>query len=699
MSNVRLWFEKIKPVLNSYSEVFFLQGSWTGLGLLLISCLNPHLGLSGLIAISAAYGFARFMGYQAGFLQSGYYTYNALLVGLAIGALFELSWLSVPFIAITAVLTFVLTLGMANAFYQLFQLKILSIPFVIVSCLVYLAASRYSNLYVNDLYTNPLILQVSNDGLPIWLAGFLKSLGAILFMPNWLTGGLIGLMILASSRVLFVLAFCGFMVGTFIQGLFTGSYLNAVNDIAAFNYILIAMALGGVFNIPSPRSYALALVGVAMATVLISSTDVFWSQYGIPAFTLPFTLITLGMTYILGLLQYPLRPVIFKASPEETAEYFHTARLRYASSRLLHLPFNGEWTVYQGFDGKWTHKGLWRHAYDFYQTDAQGQSFQGEGKQLQDYYCYQQQVCSPVKGCVVYVANQFPDNPVGVVDTINNWGNMVIIQDLLGYYVALCHLSPQQVFVKPGDWVEPYQVVGLCGNSGYSPQPHLHLQYQYSSYMSSATIPFCFTGLIDGKRFKHHDLPAEQTRVKPAYCHAYYIQIANFVLDETLSFEVSYQGNVIGNIVFSTAMASDGTFYLSRQGSKLYLGKTDSAFYFYHLEGEDPYLKLLYQALPSLPFNYLPSQSWADFIPIALIGSRWQQLIVPLKQVFGQGKAFNNAEYHFENDTTVCGVIKPPYGTKTITTRLILNPYVKFSQINVGEYQLTATTDLKDDLL
>ena len=35
-------------------------------------------------------------------------------------------------------------------------------------------------------------------------------------------------------------------------------HVDAVNDIASFNYILIAMAVGGIFNIPSPKSYLLA---------------------------------------------------------------------------------------------------------------------------------------------------------------------------------------------------------------------------------------------------------------------------------------------------------------------------------------------------------------------------------------------------------------------------------------------------------
>ncbi|WP_169719595.1 urea transporter [Psychromonas aquimarina] len=681
-------FSKVKPVLNSYSEIFFLQNFFSGLIILLITCINPHLGLSGLLAICSAYSFARFIGYHAEFLTTGYYTYNPLLVGLSIGYLFELSWLSVPFIAIAAVLTFILTLSLANIFYRLFGLQILSIPFVIVSSLIYLAASRFSNLYVNDIYTPVYLLTFPSDLLPLWLSGFLQALGAIIFLPSPAAGLLILLMIGFASRILLLLAVFGFLFGTALQGAFTGSYDMAVMDIAAFNYILIAMALGCVLNIPSPRSYVLAFIGVALATILLSSTDVFWSQYGIPVFTLPFIVITLGMTYVLGLLNYPLRPFIYKPTPEQTAEYFHTAQLRYPSAVTMHLPFSDEWMVSQGFDGQWTHKGLWRYAYDFVKTDNTGSTFHNDGKLLHDYFCFQKEVCSPVQGYVVNATDHFADNSIGIVDTINNWGNYIVIQDIRGFYVALCHLSQYKVFVKQGDWVEPYQVVGLCGNSGYSPQPHIHMQYQSSSYIASATIPFCFNGVIEQDTYRHHCVPPENTHLKPAYNHSYYMQVSNFILDDILHFNVKETGTDLGRIEFVTKMAIDGTFYLERHGSRLYLGRSDSCFYFYHLEGNDKYLKVLYQALPSLPFNYLEQAHWFDFIPVHFIGNKLQQVFSQWRQIMSNKSVTNNARYAFIDDHTIAGEIKPKFSQHTIKTKIVLDPYVKFTLIQAGDIQL-----------
>ncbi len=74
----------------------------------------------------------------------------------------------------------------------------------------------------------------------------------------------------------------------------TGSVLQAFGDINNFNFILIAIVIGGVFLVPSPRSYILALTAVLSSTLLLDSVEVFWANYGVPVFTLPFNLVSLS---------------------------------------------------------------------------------------------------------------------------------------------------------------------------------------------------------------------------------------------------------------------------------------------------------------------------------------------------------------------------------------------------------------------
>ncbi len=657
---------------------------------LILTLLNPTLALSGIFSVLSAYLFARFLGYQKEFLASGYYTYNALLVGLSIGQLFSFSPLSALYLAISASITFLITVSFADVFNRLFTLPILSIPFVIVSSLIYLSASGFSNLYVNELYAAGHI-ELLSDVFPLWINGLLKSLGAIIFMPDPLVGLLLLTMILINSRIIFLLIIAGYYFGTFLQGTFTGSYTAAYSDLNAFNYLLIAVALGAIFNIPNIKSYGIAMIGVAAASVLIESIDVFWSQYNIPVFTLPFTIITLVSIYVLGLLNYPLRPRVFKETPEETTQYFHIQKLRYPETMPFVLPFLDNWTVYQGFDGKWTHQGIWKYAYDFVKTDVLRKTYQGDGKHLTDYYCFQQPVSAPCKGYVAYVADCFPDNPIGTVDNINNWGNYVIIQDIRGYYVGICHLAQHSVTVKPGDWVEPYQVIGACGNSGYSPEPHIHMQYQTTSMMTSVTIPFCFTGVIEHNQYFNHHLPDDDVEVHPNFPHAFYLQTCNFVLDDVFSFQVYKNDKLIENIAFKTSMALDGSFYLGRDDSRLYLGKTDQTFFCYTLVGNDTYLKMLYQALPSMPLNYIKNGHWNDVIPTSFFAPKFNlQTLVNFSHYFMPSPLNCNARYQFESDTEITGTIQVDK-KYTIHTYIKLDAYVKIHSFKVDDYHFIAT--------
>ena len=675
-----------RSVLLSYSEIFFLKSSKSGLILLLISFLNPNLGIAGLISILTSFVFAQFVGYEKEFLKSGYFTYNALLVGFSIGQIFALSPLSIIYLCIASVITFLVNVSLADVFSKYFGLPILSLPFVAVTSLIYLSASKFSNLYVNDLYSAGHIELLSNT-FPIWINGLLRSLGAIVFMPDPIIGLLILLLLVFQSRVLFTLAVTGYYFGVLLQGAFVGSSVNVFYDLNAFNYPLIAMAIGGIFNIPSIKSYAFAFTGVAMSTVLIKSIDIFWAEYGIPVFTLPFLLITLGFNYVLSLLQYKFKVQVFKNTPEETAEYYYTQQFRYSQATPMYLPFRDEWSVYQGFDGEWTHQGIWKYAYDFVKRNSKGLTYENEGKSLEDYYCYRKEVTAPCRGYVAYAIDYFVDNPIGVVDTINNWGNYVVISDSRGYYVGVCHLAQGSLLVKAGDWVEAFQPIGLCGNSGYSPQPHIHMQYQSSTYLNSVTFPFSFTGIESNKEVFHHHLPDNGESIKPYYLNDFYFQVTNFVLDEILKFKVYDNDNFIENIEFKVKMGLDSTFYLERNNGRLYFGKSYSSFYFYHLEGDDKYLKLLYQSMPSLPLSFVEGKTWSDVIPRKFLGDFKQRAILGLKAMFNYSTE-KNAKYKYDSDITISGKISGYSNNDFVETQIVLDPYVKFKEIKVGSVHL-----------
>jgi len=619
--------DNLKAIFSSYAEIFFLPSGAVGAVIFAMTLVNPNLALAGIISVLSAYGFARLVRMEKQFLQSGYYTYNPLLVGLSLGHLFQLSGLTVFFIVSAGVFTFLVTVFAANVFWTYFRLPILSLPFVVVSSIAYLASLRYSNLLVATHHDSALVL--ADFGLPYWLVGFFKAFGAVLFVPSVLVGFLLSLVVLRYSRILFLLALFGYYSGAIIRSLMLGSTHQAFADPNNFNFIFIAMALGGVFLIPSPTSYSLAFIGVAISTVLMDAITGFWSYYGIPAFTLPFNVVTLGFVYVLGLLYHPMVATVVGRTPEETLENYLANRLRYRGQNFtLYLPFSGQWAVWQGWDGRWTHKGSWRYAYDFVITDDQGKTYRGEGARLEDYYCYNKPVLSPVRGRVVQIVDDLPDNRIGGADETNNWGNLVIIQDARGLFVELSHFAEKSLRVKKGDWVERGVVLGLCGNSGYSPQPHIHVQVQATDTIGAASMPFSFVSYSEKGEYQANNLPLEKRVVEPLYRDKRLDNVTNFVLDDELHYEVSRAGWKLDEVKFKVQMAVDGTFYLQSPRGQLYFGKHEGTFYTYRVAGDDPWLRLLFLALPRLPLAWREQLTWHDYVPVGLVTTGAREAVV-----------------------------------------------------------------------
>lgn len=605
-------------VFRSYAEVFFLHGGIVGALLFCITLLNPPVGAAGILAVLSAYAFARFIGMGRVFLESGFYTCNPLLVGLSIGHLFQLTPLGLFFVVVAGVLTLLVTVALAHVFSFYFKLPLLSLPFVVVSSLAYMASLRYGNLYAA---TSHMPAWLADDlGLPAWLAGFFKAFGSLLFTPSVITGAALAALILSRSRILFLLAALGYAVGSSVRYWMLGSPGKAFGDPLNFNFLLIAMALGGVFLVPSLRSYALAAVAVALSTLVMDAIAGFWSYYGIPAFTLPFAVVTLGFIYVLGLVGSPLVALRIGITPEETLANFLANRRRYpGNERTLLPPFAGKWTVYQGFDGKWTHQGAWRYAYDFVITDDAGKTHANSGAKLEDYLCFNKPVLAPVRGRIVAVVDDLPDSPINDPDKLNNWGNLVVIAEPRGWHVELSHFAAKSVRVKVGDWVERGALLGLCGNSGYSPQPHIHVQAQLAPEPGAASAPFSFVSYAEEGVFHANDLPHEGHCIEALYPNKRLEAVMNFVLDEEYAYAAKRNGRDAGELRFKVKMALDGTFYFDTGEATLAFGKHEGTFYCYSFTGHDPRLRAFFLALPRLPLACRDGLAWCDFVPVGLV--------------------------------------------------------------------------------
>lgn len=686
-----------QALVDSYSEVLFLKGWKLGLAILAITFLAPNVALAGVAAVLAAYAFARFIGMGAAFLESGFYTYNPLLVGLSLGYLFLLTPLTLFFVVTAGIAAFLLTHTLFSAGWYYLRLPVLSLPFVLVSSVAYLAAGSYTNLYVGSLY--PRSVAAFETLVPLWLGGFLRAMGAVFFVPSVLAGALIAAALLMRSRILFLLAIGGYYAGTLTLAALGGSPDQAFNNLSAFNFILIAMALGGVFLVPSLHSYLLAFIAVVTSTVLLSASEVFWSRWGVPVLALPFNVVTLGFLYALKLVEFPLL-ARGTGTPEEVLDEHLTGELRHpGSQRSLALPFSGRWTVWQAFDGPWTHQGPWRYAYDFVISDARGETHRGDGGRVEDYLAFRKPVLSPIKGRVVRVVDAHPDNPVGVTDRANNWGNLVVLKDERGFWVEISHFAQGSIRVREGEWVERGSLLGLCGNSGYSPQPHIHIQVQPTEQVGAPTLPFSFVAYQADGTFHANDTPEVGALVEPLQVEKALENRMGFVLDEVYRFRVAgcdrsrFPEAREGMLELTVRMAPDSTFFLDSGRGRLYFGVRDGTFYFHRMEGSDPCLRALFLALPRLPLAFRRGLRWSDHVPAGTVTRGARRALVRLARSVAPRLGTVAVELEFVDDRRVVGRVRSGLLRREWETQVVLHPFRAFQSVRVGDLHMERVDD------
>jgi len=433
--------------------------------------------------------------------------------------------------------------------------------------------------------------------------------------------------------------------------------------------------------------------------MLVGSVEVFWSAFGIPAFTLPFNLVSLAFIYVLGLINFPLVSRFIKETPEESLDYYISIQNRFTGTeRTLSLPFSGKWTVWQGFDGKWTHQGSWKYAYDFVITDEAGNTYRNEGNRLEDYYAFRKPVLSPIRGRVLTVIKDLADNPISQVDRANNWGNAIIIYDARGFYVELSHFAQDSIKVKEGDWVEKGAILGLCGNSGYSPQPHIHIQVQAAETLGAQTLQFSFVNYLVEDQFHSNDLPPEESVVEPLHPDKSMEIKISFILDQEYRYQVWKSGKQIDEMNLIVRMAPDGTFYFDSGKGKLYFGKHEGTFYFYSVEGNDPYLNTLFIALPRLPLAFREKLRWEDYIPVGAVSSGFKKGFTLFLSSFNHNLNKINAVCGYRDKNIIEGEVTSKFLNFKGTTSVELDEYVGFSRIRLNEVELRRIANDKNAL-
>ncbi len=644
------WKDKISfavdAILNSYAIIFFSRSRQLGLALLVATFLAPQFGAIGLAGLCISLAAALALGFDREQIRSGSLLFNSLLVSFALVYLYNYQHLSLPVLSMVLVCSVVVTVFVsvftAHSLHTLFRLPSMSLPFVTVTLLLFFLFYSFTRTPITASTPYVLLPEIRCP----WLAMrcFLQAFGAIFFLPHATVGLVIFIALLCHSRLAGLYAVVGFVAGMLVMHGLHMDITPAGMAYVGFNFVFCAIALGGIFFVPSKSSLLLVILGSFFCATIAIAVRSFLLHFGVPPLALPFNLVVLLMVYTMRLrtsVRHCFCTPFTPERPEVNVRNFKTDQRRFPDALhvALFLPFFGERTITQGFSGAITHRGPWRYGLDFEVLDTQGSRYNRNERVLTDYHTFDSPVTAPANATVVRVLDSIPDNAIGSVNLENNWGNTIVLLLDNGLYVKLSHLKLGSVTVAEGERVAHGHVLARCGNSGRSPVPHLHLQVQSSPQVGSPTLPFRlyhYVELLEDRKHYHTcGVPLEGDRIRDLPIDGDVAAAFDTFVTHPPRFRVTTEDATYEETI-SASISDAGLHELQTKTRKATLTArlTERGFFAVDFRGDRSSILLsLYLGLGRMPFTSEHGVFWSDELdPHALLntwGRLWQDLLGP----------------------------------------------------------------------
>jgi murein DD-endopeptidase MepM/ murein hydrolase activator NlpD len=171
------------------------------------------------------------------------------------------------------------------------------------------------------------------------------------------------------------------------------------------------------------------------------------------------------------------------------------------STIALSLPFRGQWSVEWGGDNPYNNQhvghGSQRRAADLVIRGADAKTHRADGARNDDYLAYGADVLAVADGTVTAVVDGVAENVPGAMNRDAIFGNLVEIRHTDSLYSVYAHLQPGKMRVQVAATVKAGMVIGACGNSGNSSEPHLHFQLQDGPRLEDSWgVEAVFTGVL-----------------------------------------------------------------------------------------------------------------------------------------------------------------------------------------------------------
>lgn len=691
-STIRLDLSPFARFLEAYSGIFFIHHPWAGFVILCMTFWVPNIGAHGLIAGLVGWSVMTLINRSSRRYSqahvSGAMIVNCILIGLFLGVLYKLSTQSLLLLTVLCVNTGFIYLFL-DSILSPQRLPVLSIPFSISASIVLSSRLRFSNLewFFPYHWENRWGFETGVSLLDYGL----KSLSSIIFIPNTSVGILLLGVFLLYSRIQSLVILVCIGISYALDSIY---YIHNPNDVVPwinFNLILFSLSIGGFFLTPGLPSLLVTSVSLVFCFFSFEFFISVWSERPEWIHSLPYALCCLSTIVITRRFFPQLLNRYLHTPPELSLDLTDLRQSRFGIDPIiLDVPLKGSVSILQGFSGKWTHQGQFKYALDFVIKNGNGKTHRGEGLESEDYFVYGQKVLAPCSGWVESVENGRPDQKVAFIDECQNWGNHILLRTVGGFFVLLAHLRVGSVRLRPGDPVYLGQELAEVGNSGYSPEPHLHLQVQKAALLGSETLPFHLEPYAIGKKIEFYSVPI-MGQVMERLRESKSLQYAmNFRVGDRLMFDKYVQGNKTGSVSFEIGLEPvTGRWHLQdEKGGSLSFWRDSKHFYFYDLIcGPQSDLKLMLAALPMVPLTYGQVYRWSDHLPSNVHFRGVKRILFEVSRFLKWGKRPKKALYRMSADgMRVNGRVI--YGNKLTRTEVVVDPKSGIRSIVVGQIKL-----------
>jgi urea transporter len=661
------FYDFLDSIFYSYAQIFFSNRKWFGVVALLSTMIEPQVGALGILGVVLSNLLAIYLKFDNKKIINGYYGFNGILFGLSSGFFFYLTPQLFVVVIVFILLSFFLSATLEHLLANVLNLPGLSLPFITTLFVFLIFTSSLDLALYKPFIFDSNILGIS---LPKFVVTYFKAFSLILLQSNIITGIILATALLVFSRVMFVNSILAFAINYWILNLLVANAPDTLLVLTSFNAILTAFALGGNLVIVSKKSFSLILITTLFILIFTIFFEKMLAADMLPVLVLPFNFVVLSTIYSLKFRQEHTDITLLyfnPGSPEENYYYHKNRSSRFDRFKFLfpELPFWGEWKVTQGFNGEHTHKDDWQYAWDFVITDDEDKEYSDSGDFLEDYFCFDTPVVAPMDGEVVNILDNIPDNKIGEINLEYNFGNSIVIDHGEGLFSSLSHLKNKSVEVAVGERVTKGDILAKCGNSGRSPYPHLHFQFQLTNKIGDKTYKYPIAYFLENNEekinLKSFSYPKENSSVRNIEAHKTLKKALSLQLWDKFSFECTLNDKSFIETWEIKADIFNNLYIENNNGARLFLFTQDKTFYTTdYLGKKDQALYFFYLSAPSIPLGFNENLIWEDEYPVSQTVSGPIRYLSEFFLLLGnqiESKA-NLSFKDFKNETTLLDVFE-----------------------------------------